>query len=138
MAPKKRRSLRKGNDNISTPIDEQKKTKSPSLRVQLRVLTVPVLKNILRFNHQNPFGNKPVLISRILYLVQHGGYPKCPKCTQGRLKARLHRRKDQSKYFCPGFPLGFRGPCAYHYCDYKTDECEKETFRFPPELHLNF
>ncbi len=130
MTPKKRRSLRKGNDP---------KKKSPSLRMQLRVLTVPVLQNILRFNHQNPFGNKPDLISRILYLVQHGGYPKCPKCDQGRLKARLHRRKDQSKYYCPGFPLGFRaGSSSYRYCDYKTDECEKETFRFPPELNLTY
>ena len=117
----------------------ERKKKPPSLRVQLRGLTIPTLKNILRFNHQNPFGNKSNLILRILYLVEHGGYPKCPKCLQGRLKLRLHRRKNQSKYYCPGYPLGFRaGSNNYHYCDYTTDDCEKETFVFPPELNLIF
>jgi hypothetical protein len=110
--------------------------KPPSLRVQLSALTVPVLKNILRFNHQNPFGNKPDLISRILYLVKHDGYPRCPKCHSGRLKARLHRRKDQSKFYCPGFPDGFRAPASFYRCDYRTDECQKETFVFPAHLNL--
>jgi len=119
-------------------MEKQKIKKSPSLRAQLSGLTVPVLKNILRFNHQNPFGNKPELLSRIVYLVKHGGYPRCPKCLNGRLKARLHRRKDQSKYYCPGYPMGFRAPASYHQCDYVTDECEKEIFIFPPTLNLNF
>jgi hypothetical protein len=124
MPPKTRKNLNK--------IDKKK-----SLRAQLSVLSVPVLKNILRFNHQNPFGNKPELLTRIVYLVKHGGYPRCPKCFQGRLKARLHRRKNQSKYYCPGYPLSFRALAKYHQCDYVTDECEKEIFQFSPTLNLN-
>ncbi len=89
----------------------------------MSVLTVPVLKNILRFNHQNPFENKSELLSRIIYLVKHDGYPRCPK--------------DQSKYYCPGYPIGFRAPASYHQCDYVTDECEKESFNFSSTLNLN-
>jgi hypothetical protein len=114
------------------------KPKSPSLRAQLSLLTIPVLKNILRLNNQNPFGNKSELLTRIVYLSKHGGYPSCPKCLNGRLKARLHRRKNQSKYYCPGFPIGFRGPVSYHQCDYVTDECEKVPFHFPSTLNLTF
>jgi len=130
MSSKTRQNLNK--------IKKQKTNKSPSLRAQLSLLTIPVLKDILRFNHQNPFGNKPELLSRIVYLVKHGGYPECPKCPNGRLKARLHRRKNQSKYYCPGYPTSFRARTSYHQCDYVTDECEKETFHFPPTLNLNF
>ena len=110
--------------------------KTPSLRVQLNLLTIPVLKNILRLNHQNPFGNKSELITRIVYLEKHGGYPSCPKCLNGRLKFRLHRRKGQSKYYCPGYPMGFRAGTSYHQCDYVTDDCEKIPFHFPPTLNL--
>lgn len=112
------------------------KNKSPSLRTQLSLLTVPILKNILRFNHQNPFGNKSELLTRIVYLVKHGAYPNCPKCLQGRLKIRLHRRKNQSKYYCPGYPISFRAPASYHQCDYVTDECEKDIFHFPSTLNI--
>ncbi|UJR11029.1 hypothetical protein I4U23_015213 [Adineta vaga] len=110
--------------------------KPPSLRVQLNALTVPVLKDILRFNHQNPFGNKSELISRILYLVKHGGYPRCPRCKFGRLKRRLHRRKDESKFYCPGYPSGFREGDSFIRCNYSTDACEKETFVFYESLNL--
>ena len=110
--------------------------KKKSLRVQLSVWTVPVLKNILRFNHQNPFGNRSELVSRIVYLSKNGAYPACPKCHLGRLKIRLHRRKDQSKYYCPGFPTSFRAPASFHRCDYVTDECEKISFDFPENLNL--
>ncbi|CAF1399087.1 unnamed protein product [Rotaria sordida] len=68
------------------PASKKSKKGAPkplSLRVQLNALTVPVLKNILRSNHQNPFGNKAELISRIIYLVRHGGYPRCPKYSIG-------------------------------------------------------
>ncbi|CAF0727828.1 unnamed protein product [Rotaria sp. Silwood1] len=155
MAPVTRLSLKKENHKISSSTDEiegindkkllrttkhkkitTKKTKPPSLRVQLSSMKVPVLKNILRFNHQNPFGNKPDLLSRIIYMVKHGAYPKCPKCIKGRIKPRLHRRKNQSKYYCPGFPINFRAPSSYYQCDYVTDECEKEKFRFPSNLNI--
>ena len=112
------------------------KATAPSLRAQLSLLNVPVLKNILRQNHQNPFRNKADLLSRIVHLVKHGGYPACPKCVQGRIKLRLHRRKNQSKYYCPGFPLGFRGPASFSKCDYVTDECAKEPFHIPADLHI--
>jgi len=117
---------------------KQKKAvaKPPSLRVQLNSLTIPVLKDILRLNHQNPFGNKANLISRIIYLIQHGGYPRCQKCKFGRLKIRVHRRKNQSKFYCPGYPIGFRGPSSFHRCDYVADTCNKETFVLPAALNL--
>ena len=114
----------------------KKVERKKSLRAQLSLLTVPVLKDILRFNHQNPFGNKSELLSRIVYLSKHGAYPDCPKCQQGRLKLRLHRRKNQSKYYCPGFPVSFRALAQYHHCDYVTDECEKIPFDFPETLNL--
>ncbi|CAF2720793.1 unnamed protein product [Rotaria sp. Silwood2] len=155
MAPVTRLSLKKGNSNVFSSTDEiegnenkklletkkqknisTKKIKLPSLRVQLSAMTVRLLKNILRFNHQNPFGNKPELLSRIVYMAKYGAYPKCPKCIKGRLKPRLHRRKNQSKYYCPGFPIGFRGPASYYRCDYVTDECKKEKFRFASTLNL--
>jgi hypothetical protein len=155
MAPRKQRNSKKGNTTTDEVVDHNNdqqlmttenqkkkktavitKTKSPPLRGQLSVLTLPVLKNILRFNHQNPFGNKPDLLSRIVYLTKNGCYPSCPKCLTGRLKARLHRRKDQSKYYCPGYPLSFRAPASYHRCDYVTDECNKETFHFPPVYNI--
>ncbi|CAF0860772.1 unnamed protein product [Rotaria sordida] len=155
MAPITRLSLKRENNNISNSTDEiegnndkklleikkqktitTKKSKSPSLRIQLSAMTIPVLKNILRFNHQNPFGNKSDLLSRIIYMVGHGIYPRCPKCTRGRLKPRLHRRKNQSKYYCPGFPNSFRAPASYHQCDHVIDECKKEKFRFPSNLNL--
>ncbi|CAF1290993.1 unnamed protein product [Rotaria sordida] len=121
------------------PASKKSKKGAPkplSLRVQLNALTVPVLKNILRSNHQNPFGNKAELISRIIYLVRHGGYPRCPKCKFGRLKKSLHRRKNQSKFYCPGFPTGFREGDSFYRCNYVTDTCEKETFVLAAALNL--
>lgn len=117
---------------MSTKKGEKKK----SIRVQLNGLTVPVLKDILRSNHQNPFGTKLVLVERIVYLAKNGAYPDCPKCQRGRLKFRRHRRKDQSKYYCPGYPTNFRSPASYHRCDYVTDECEKIRFVLPERLNL--
>jgi hypothetical protein len=122
---------------MTSKVDRKfKEKKTSSLRSQLSLLTIPVLKNILRLNHQNPFGNKPELLTRIVYLSKHGAYPSCPKCIQGRLKLRVHRRKDQSKYYCPGYPIGFRAGSSYHQCDYITDECEKISFHFPSTLNL--
>ncbi len=84
----------------SKDMEEKRKSKSSSsLRVQLSLLTIPILKDILRFNHQNSFGNKSELLSRIVYLSKHDAYPNCPKCIQGRLKLRLHRRKNQLSRF---------------------------------------
>ncbi|CAF1188075.1 unnamed protein product [Adineta steineri] len=124
-------------DDEHVPLSKkQKKSKPPSLRVQLNVLTIPILKNILRSNHQNPFGNKGELISRIIYLVRNGGYPSCPECKSGRLKIRLHRRKNQSKFYCPGFPTGFREGDSFYQCDYVTDTCNKQTFILPSNLNL--
>ncbi|CAF0885736.1 unnamed protein product [Adineta ricciae] len=110
--------------------------KPPSVRVQLNALKLPTLKNILRFNHQNPFGNKAKLVVRILYLLKHGGYPRCPKCKYGRLKRRLHRRKDQSKFYCPGYPSGFREGDSFIHCNYTTETCEKESFVFDHSLNI--
>lgn len=118
---------------------KQSKTQSdkpPSVRVQLNALTVPTLKNILRFNHQNPFGRKAELVTRILYLLKHGGYPRCPECKYGRLKPRLHRRKGQSKFYCPGYPSGFREGDSFIYCNYTTETCEKEPFVFHHSLNI--
>ncbi len=131
------KTRRNSNEIEPTKKRVMKKT-TPSVRAQLSLLTVAELKNILRLNHQNPFGNKSELLSRIVFLAKHGGYPRCPKCIEGRLKARLHRRKNQSKYYCPGYPIGFRAPASYHQCDYVTDACDKEPFHFPPTLNLTF
>lgn len=109
--------------------------KAPSLRAQLNRLTVVQLKDILRSNHQNPFGRKAELLTRIVYLVKHGGYPSCPKCSYGRLKVRLYRRKGESKYYCPGYPVDFR-VASYYRCDYVTDQCEKETFEIPSKYNI--
>ncbi|CAF4123863.1 unnamed protein product, partial [Adineta steineri] len=35
-------------------------------------------------------------------------HASCSKCKSGRLKIRLHPRKNQSKFYCPDFPIGFR------------------------------
>lgn len=123
-------------DDEPDRVKKKKKSIAPSLRAQLSSLNVPVLKSILRRNHQNPFGNKADLLSRIVQLVKHGGYPACPKCVRGRIKLRLHRRKNQSKYYCPGYPLSFRGPAAFSKCDYVTDECPKKPFHIPAHLHI--
>ncbi|CAF4288126.1 unnamed protein product, partial [Adineta steineri] len=53
------------------------------------------------------------------------GYTPCPKCKSGRLKIRLHRCKNQSKFYCPGFPIGFREGHSFYQCDYITDTCNK-------------
>lgn len=113
-----------------------KNAKKPSLRVQLNFLTVSTLKGILRYNDQSGFGNKPDLISRITYMFKNGTYPRCPQCHGGRVKPRPYRRKNQSKYYCPGYPCAFRGPFGYHDCNYETDDCKREKIRFPPLLNI--
>lgn len=116
--------------------ESETKAKPPSLRVKLRNLTVPELRSILRFNDQSTFGNKSDLILRILYMVKHGSYPRCPKCRGGRIKPRRYRRKNELKYYCPGFPCPGFGPTAYHDCDYETDENNAKLFLFPTNFNL--
>ncbi|CAF0727818.1 unnamed protein product [Didymodactylos carnosus] len=115
--------------------EQQTPKKPPSIRSQLNLLTVPILKQILRYNHQNPFGIKQVLLTRISYLVKNGGYPPCPKCKYGRLKLRKPRKTTETKYYCPGFPSGFGEGDSFIRCNYETDDCTKTNFNFTNPIH---
>jgi len=75
---------------------------------ELNSLSLPDLKSRLKLNEQLVAGSKKELYDRVVDCAVNGGFPKCPECGGGRLKAK------GSGYKCPGF----MDDTTFKHCDY--------------------
>ncbi|KAI8613909.1 hypothetical protein BC830DRAFT_1129813, partial [Chytriomyces sp. MP71] len=93
----------------------------PSAEQMKLIMTASVaqLKDMLKRNDQIISGAKAQLQDRVIDCIQHGVYPKCPRCFTGRLRAV----GNSGTVECPGH---FDDEGVYHRCGFKGRSSDVE------------